>query len=42
MTEFTENANKLAETEHSFFFINFEYKLRMKFNIIKISDSQST
>ena len=41
MTEFTENANKLTETEHSFFFINFKYKLRMKFNIIKISNSQS-
>ena len=41
MTEFTENANKLTEIEHSSFFINFEYKLRMKFNIIKISDLQN-
>ena len=41
MTEFTENINELAETEHSSFFINFEYELRMKFNIMKISDSQS-
>ena len=41
MTEFTENANELTETEHSFFFINFEYELRMKFNIMKVSDSQS-
>ena len=36
MTEFTENANELAETEHNFFFINFEYELKMKFDIIKI------
>ena len=41
MTEFTENVNKSAETEHSFFFINFEYKLRMKFNTIKIFNFQS-
>ena len=42
MTEFTENINKLIETEHSSFFINFEYELRMKFNIIKIFNLQST
>ena len=41
MAEFTENANKSAETEYSFFFMNFEYKLRMKFNIMKISNPQS-
>ena len=41
MTEFTENVNESAETEYNFFFINFEYKLRMKFNIMKISDPQS-
>ena len=41
MTEFTENANESAETEHNFFFINFGYKLRMKFNITKISNPQS-
>ena len=29
MAEFTENVNKSAEIEHSSFFINFEYKLRM-------------
>ena len=42
MTEFAENANESAETEYSLFFINFEYKLRMKFDIMKISDPQST
>ena len=42
MTEFTKNVNKLTETEHNLFFINFEYKLRMKFNTIKVSDLQST
>ena len=36
MTEFAENANELIETEHSFFFVNFRYELRMKFNIIKV------
>ena len=41
MTEFTENANESAETEYSFFFTNFKYKLRMKFDIMKISDPQS-
>ena len=41
MTEFAENANELAETEYSFFFVNFEYESRMKFNIIKISNPQS-
>ena len=41
MTEFTENINESAETEYSFFFTNFEYKLRMKFNIIKIFNPQS-
>ena len=42
MTEFTENVNESAEIEHSFFFVNFEYKLRMKFNITKIFNLQST
>ena len=42
MTEFAENTNESVKTEHSFFFVNFEYELRMKFNIIKVSDSQST
>ena len=41
MIKFTENINKSAETEYSFFFINFEYKLRMKFNIMRIFISQS-
>ena len=41
MTEFAENANESVKIEHSPFFINFEYELRMKFNIMKISDSQS-
>ena len=41
MTEFAENVNESAETEHSLFFTNFEYKSRMKFNITKVSDSQS-
>ena len=42
MTEFTENVNESAETEHSSFFINFKYELRIKFNIIKIFNLQST
>ena len=41
MTEFAENANESAETEHSLFFVNFKYKLRMKFDIMKIFNSQS-
>ena len=41
MTEFTENINESAETEHNLFFANFEYKLRMKFNIMKVSNPQS-
>ena len=41
MAEFAENANKSAEIEYSLFFANFKYELRMKFNIIKVSDSQS-
>ena len=41
MAEFAENANESAETEHSFFFANFEYESRIKFNIMKISDPQS-
>ena len=41
MTEFTENVNEFIETEHSFFFMNFRYKLRMKFNIMKIFNLQS-
>ena len=41
MAEFTENINESAETEHSLFFTNFEYELRMKFNTMKISDPQS-
>ena len=42
MTEFTENVNKSVETEYSFFFINFKYKLRMEFNIMKVFNPQST
>ena len=42
MTEFTENTNKSAETEHSLFFINFKYESRMKFDIMKIFNFQST
>ena len=41
MTEFTENINESAEIEYSLFFTNFKYELRMKFNIIKIFNSQS-
>ena len=41
MTEFAENVNELIETEYSPFFMNFKYELRMKFNIIKISNPQS-
>ena len=41
MTEFTENANESVETEYSLFFTNFKYKLRMKFNIIKVFNLQS-
>ena len=42
MTEFAENMNELTEIEHSLFFMNFEYELRMKFNMIKIFNLQST
>ena len=42
MTEFTENVNESAEIEHSLFFTNFEYKSRMKFNIMRVFNSQST
>ena len=41
MAEFTKNVNELTETEHSPFFVNFGYELRMKFDIMKISDPQS-
>ena len=41
MTEFTENANEFIEIRHSLFFINFKYKLRMKFNITKMFNPQS-
>ena len=41
MAEFTENANELVETEYSLFFANFEYKLRMEFNIMKVFNPQS-
>ena len=41
MTEFAENVNESVKTEHSSFFINFEYKLRMKFNIMKIFNAQN-
>ena len=41
MTEFTENTNKFTEIRHNFFFTNFEYELRMKFNIIKVFNPQS-
>ena len=42
MTEFTKNVNESAEIEHSPFFTNFKYKSRMKFNIIKVFNPQST
>ena len=42
MTEFAENANELTEIEHSSFFTNFRYKSRMKFDIMKMFDPQST
>ena len=42
MTEFTENANESAEIEHSSFFANFKYESRMKFDIMKMSNPQST
>ena len=41
MTEFTENINESAEIKYNFFFTNFEYESRMKFNITKIFNSQS-
>ena len=41
MAEFTENTNESARTEHSLFFANFEYKSRMKFDTMKVSDPQS-
>ena len=41
MAEFTENVNESAETEYSLFFTNFEYKLRMKFDIMKMFNPQS-
>ena len=41
MTEFAENANESAEIRHSLFFTNFEYELRMKFNIMKVFNLQS-
>ena len=41
MTEFTENVNKSAETEHSPFFINFRYNSRIEFNITKVFNLQS-
>ena len=41
MTEFTENVNESVETEYSPFFVNFEYESRIKFNIMKIFNSQS-
>ena len=41
MTEFTENINESVKIEHSFFFMNFKYKLRMKFNIMRIFNLQS-
>ena len=41
MAEFAENVNESVEIEYSFFFINFEYELKMKFDIMKVSDPQS-
>ena len=41
MAEFTENTNEFIEIRYSLFFINFEYELRIKFDIMKISNSQS-
>ena len=41
MAEFAKNANESAEIRHNFFFINFEYELRIKFDIMKIFNLQS-
>ena len=41
MAEFAKNVNESVETEYSLFFMNFEYKSRIKFNIIKMFNSQS-
>ena len=41
MTEFAENVNESEKTEYSFFFMNFKYKLRVKFNMIKMFNPQS-
>ena len=41
MTKFAENANELVETEHSFFFMNFGYEPKMKFNITRVFNLQS-
>ena len=42
MTEFTENANESAETKYSSFFTNVKYEPKMKFNITRIFNLQST
>ena len=41
MTEFAENVNELTETGYSSFFVNFEYKLRMEFDTMKVFNLQS-
>ena len=41
MAKFTENTNESVEIEHSPFFMNFGYKLRMKFNIMRVFSPQS-
>ena len=41
MAEFAENVNESAEIGHSLFFVNFKYKSRMKFDIIKVFNPQS-
>ena len=41
MAEFTENVNEFTEIKHSLFFTNFEYELKIKFNMIKVFNLQS-
>ena len=36
-----DDSDESVGTEHSLFFTNFKYKLRMEFNTMKISDPQS-
>ena len=41
MTEFAENTNEFAEIRYSLFFMNFEYELRIKFDMTKVFNPQS-